>query len=213
MIKIGRKVSVWLSVVTLCSVAASGGAWAASEEVKVTGCLTKKGKLRKLEFGDNPRKECGKNQSLIMFPLTTDTAEELICRSRFSGTYLTTVENSQEEFASRSIVTMHDDGNLSVSDSAESSANFGHQQGSYRCTGIEGATAITLDFGFSAPQNIARSDWVIGMTAEGNIAGQITLNLYLPLETCNPMADPDACDIVPIDTFTFSSVRVEPAGP
>lgn len=50
MLSIGRTISVWLGVVVLCGVAANGSARAASEEVKVTGCLTDKGKLKRLEF-------------------------------------------------------------------------------------------------------------------------------------------------------------------
>jgi hypothetical protein len=213
MIRIGRAVAVFFGVVALCSIAASGSARAASQEVKVTGCLTKKGKLKNLEFGNDSRKECGNNQTLIMFPLTTDTAETLLCRSQFAGAYLTTIKDSQGEFASRSLITMHDDGSVAISDSAEATENFGHQQGSYGCTGSDTAKALTLDFTFSNPQSIARTDWVINMTAEGTIAGQAALSVYQPLDTCNPLEEPSSCTIVPIDTFTFTSVRVEPSVP
>ena len=139
--------------------------------------------------------------------------DDVICRSRFSGTYLTTIQDSQGDFASRSIVTMHRDGNLSVTDSGEFAGMFGHQQGSYRCTEIHSAKAITLDFSFSDPDtsgDIARSDWVIVMTPEGSIAGEITVNFYRPLETCNPFEEPSPCDVTPLDTFTFTSVQVAP---
>lgn len=209
----GKRMSLLVSVVMFCSIATTGSFSTAFEGSKITGCLTKRGKLKNLEFGEKPRKQCKKHQTLIMLPITGET-DDPVCRSRFAGTYLTTIENSQGGFASRSIVTIHKDGNLSVVDSAELGAMFGHQQGSYRCTGTHSAKAITLDFSFAGADtsgSIARSDWVMMMTSEGSIAGEITVNFYRPLETCNPLEEATSCDVTPLGTFTFTSVQVVPS--
>lgn len=211
-----KTLSLWLGIVTLCVIVSSGSLGAAPEDLTVTGCLTTKGKLKKLEFGEDPQKQCNNKQTVVTLPVVTDNTTEFICGAQFSGTYLTTIKDGQGNFASRSLVTMYKDGNLSVADSAELMAMFGQQQGSYRCTDMDtnNAKAITLDFsGSGSSQAIARSDWVIAVSPKGSITGEITVNLYRPLETCNPLEDPSQCDVTPLDTFTFTSVRVEPSSP
>lgn len=207
----GKAASLWLSIAVLCGIGLSGSPVLASEDLRLTGCLTKKGKLKRLEFGENPRKQCNDSQTLVMLRVNTDEPDEAICRARLAGTYLTTILNSDGGFASRSVVTLFKDGNVSAADSAELAAMFGQQQGSYRCVGPDGAKATTLDFAFSDPENIVRSDWVIDVTPEGGIEGEITVNFYRPLETCDPMQEPSECIVSPLGTFTFTSVRVVPS--
>lgn len=133
------------------------------------------------------------------------------CRSSIVGTYLTIIENSDGSFSSRSIVSFHDDGSLEAVDSAQSTgvqdSGFSEQLGQYSCKSRTSAVAITLDFGFPDIAGIARSDWVIDITPERTIEGEITLNLFVPIETCNPF-DPQTCTLTDMLNFTFTSVRV-----
>ena len=128
------------------------------------------------------------------------------CRLHLPGAYLATIKDSQGDFASRAVLMIHRDRNLSVADSAQIEGRFGHQQGSYRCVGRRRAKAITLNFGFtlSDTENIARSDWVINMAQDRNdrnIFGEVTVNLHEPLETCDPLEGRDLCSVHALGYF------------
>ena len=141
--------------------------------------------------------------------------DQYTCRLHLPGAYLATIKDSQGDFASRAVLMIHKDRNLSVADSAQIEGRFGHQQGSYRCITSRRAKAITLNFGFtlSDEENIARSDWVINISQDRNdrnIFGEVTVNLHEPLETCDPLSGRDLCSVTSLGTFTFTAVRIEP---
>ncbi len=136
------------------------------------------------------------------------------CRLHLAGTYLTTIKNSQGGFNSRSVLTIHQDGTISAADSGQFEFKFGQQMGAYRCLGISKAKGITLDFGETESIediDIAKSDWIFKKMKDGSLSGEITVNLYTPLETCDPLGDPEnSCIKDPAGTFTFTSVKVRP---
>ncbi len=133
------------------------------------------------------------------------------CQSLIVGTYLTTIEDSAGDFASRSLITFHRDGTVAVVDAAQTggvSGAFSAQQGSYRCTGRTGAVATTVDFGFPPDADIARFDTVVTITRERTIKGTSTLSLFTPLATCNPFEPEGTCELQEQVDFRFTSVRV-----
>jgi len=80
--------------------------------------------------------------------------------------------------------------------------------------GLAGATVIALiavatavDFGFPPDQNIGRFDWKIGLAHNDTVEGELTLNLYTPLTTCNPFDEQTPDLQVQVD-FSFTSVCV-----
>ena len=133
------------------------------------------------------------------------------CRSTLVGTYLTTVEDSDGAFASRSLITFHDDGTMTVVDARQlngvTGTAFSAQQGAYRCTGRHGAVATGIDFGFPPDENIGRLDWRIDIAHDGTVEGDLTLNVFTPQATCNPF-DEATCELEVQVDFSFSSVRV-----
>ena len=47
----------------------------ASDPMEITACLTKQGKLTRVQFGRKPKKECTGNQRKIIFPTAAKTDE------------------------------------------------------------------------------------------------------------------------------------------
>ena len=136
------------------------------------------------------------------------------CLAKIVGTYLVTIRNTEGELASRSVVTLHDDGVMSAIDSAQGGgfqdAPFSAQLGSYACSGPRSATAITLDFAFTDVPDFARIDWRITVSHNGRgIAGEASL--YIIFDALN--ADPFADGLVPLGEFTFEGVPVPAAVP
>ncbi len=87
------------------------------------------------------------------------------CRSAIVGTYLLTILDSDSEFSSRAVLSFHNDGSLTAIDSVQGTGiqNLGFTAllGTYECTGRRSANALGLNFGFTAPPDIGRTDWAI----------------------------------------------------
>jgi len=128
------------------------------------------------------------------------------------GTYLTTNEDSTGAFASRSLISFHVGGTVTVVDSRESAGvsgdAFSSQVGSYRCEGRHRALATTVDFGFPPDADIGRLDWSVRARRDGTIAGQMRLTLLTPLATCNPFDADETCTLEAQADFSFTGVPV-----
>jgi len=131
------------------------------------------------------------------------------CRGGIVGTHLLTFRDGNGAINSRSVATFHEDGAVSAIDSTQGlgveNAAFTMQLGTYKCTGRRSAVALLLDFGFSEPPDIGRTDWTIELDRRtGNISGSITLFIVPNALSADPLADAQN----PIGPFTFDGVRV-----
>jgi hypothetical protein len=128
---------------------------------------------------------------------TTGAEDGDRCVPSVTGTYLATiVDATTKEFASRALITLSRDQNLSVIDSNESGnpgefAPFTDSQGVYRCVTQESFKARALNFSFPAgsnPSNIARGDYEAAINLQtGVLAGSLRL-CFFALEA-DPTAD------------------------
>lgn len=90
------------------------------------------------------------------------------CSSLLVGTYLSNVTDQNGVLSSRSILTFHDDGNLSVIDSNQGGApgrfnQFTAISGPWSCTGRDTFTARVLDFSLAGTEGpdifLVRADY------------------------------------------------------
>ncbi len=135
------------------------------------------------------------------------------CRSAIVGTYLLTILRSDSEIRSRAVLSFHNDGSFTSIDSNQAlgvqGAGFTAVIGTYECTGRRSANALGLNFGFTDPPDIARTDWAITIDRwTRTIEGTVTLFIFDDAETDDPLVVVDEMDPEFIDTFTFDSVRV-----
>ncbi|MCP4385044.1 MAG: hypothetical protein GY798_27135 [Hyphomicrobiales bacterium] len=150
--------------------------------------------------------------AVFLLPATA-LSQDSDCMNNLAGTYLLSITKDDGSFASRAIMSIDDNGNLLIADSNQLPFKFGLQMGVLHCVGGSDAEAVTLDFGMTESDgaaDLARSDWRLTAT-EDKIAGEISVVLYQPLETCDPMAAPEACDADPMGTFAFAGSRLAPA--
>ncbi len=106
-------------------------------------------------------------------------------------------------------MSFHDDGSFTATDSTQAlgveNAGFTTQLGTYECTGRHSVNALALDFGFTDPPSIGRTDWDITIDQwTRTIEGTVILYIIPGAET----ADPLVTGLTPIEMFTFNSVRV-----
>ena len=133
-----------------------------------------------------------------------------------SATYLLTALNSDGSFAARQLITLTEDRNVIVNDSAEGGVPgvfnpFTTAQGTWECESRSSpiqadATALffSLPGSVSGGQTIGRIDYEITLHAVSkSISGTIDLRFF-PL-TGNPLATPMPA---PNASFTFTGVRV-----
>jgi hypothetical protein len=133
-----------------------------------------------------------------------------------SATYLLTALNSDGSFAARQLLTLTEDRNVIVDDSAQGGVTnvfnpFTTAQGTWECESRSSpiqadATALffSLPGSVSGGQTIGRIDYEITLHAVSkSISGTIDLRFF-PL-TGNPLATPLPA---PNATFTFTGVRV-----
>ena len=123
------------------------------------------------------------------------------------ATYLITITDAQGAFASRGVVTLHDDRTLSVIDSGQGGPTFffSSQLGAWKPDGRSGAVGRTLDFNFPPAADVARLDYTFSFSVnDTQVAGTITLRTF-PLQ-----ADPLDGGGTVLGEFTFSGMRVIP---
>ena len=129
------------------------------------------------------------------------------CRPLVSGTYLTQIRYSNGDFSSRSIATFHDDGTLTIVDSAEGQPpGFSALRGTYECISKTEIEALALNFGFPVEGYIARTEWSLSVDKDsGNISGEVTLTIFDGLEDVDPLISNGG---TVIDTLTFEGIPV-----
>jgi hypothetical protein len=76
------------------------------------------------------------------------------------STYLTTNKDSSGNFASRSVISFHGDGTMSVTDSGQGGPFFfSSQLGAWKSTGDHQIVARTIDFDYPPNADVARLDY------------------------------------------------------
>jgi len=137
-------------------------------------------------------------------------AAQSSCPKALSGTYLTTILNPDSTVASRSLVTLIEDGNIIVGDSNQGGIldqydAFTTSQGTWACKGKQSITARLLNFSTTnkGGTSIARTDYVATFNPTTKaLGGSITLS-YFGL-TGNPLNGAGR----PGGSFTFTSQRL-----
>ncbi len=137
-------------------------------------------------------------------------AAQSSCPKALSGTYLTTILNPDSTVASRSLVTLIEDGNIIVGDSNQGGIvgqydAFTTSQGSWVCKGKQSITARLLNFSTTnqGGTSIARTDYVATFNPKTKaLGGSITLS-YFGL-TDNPLNGVGTTG----GSFTFSGQRL-----
>ena len=124
-----------------------------------------------------------------------------------SGTFLVTITDATTgAFASRSVITLHSDGSVTVIDSGQEGGPvpFSSQSGSWTHAPGGVVKARTLDFSFPfATGGIARVDYTFDADVPGDqVQGSIVLTFFPP--NGNPLGGGGT----PGGTFNFSGTRV-----
>ncbi len=126
-----------------------------------------------------------------------------------SGSYLTTIQDSEGKFSSRSIITLHADQTMSAVDSGQGGPTFffSSQSGSWKLSGYQRIVARTIDFPFPpGTPEVARADYTINFTRDrSRMTGTITVMTY-PLEGGNPLDGEGTL----IGVFTFVGELIRP---
>lgn len=128
-------------------------------------------------------------------------------QSDHGASYVTTVTDSNGNFSSRGVITLHADRTISVIDSGQGGPTFffTSQLGSWKPDGKGGVVARTIDFDYPPSADVARVDYTISFARDANqITGTITLTTF-PLQG-NPL---DGGGTV-VGTFTLTGELVKP---
>jgi hypothetical protein len=138
-------------------------------------------------------------------------AGSAIAHGGFEGaSYVTTVKDSNGNFASRGVITLHADQTMSVIDSGQGGPTFffSSQLGSWEPNGKGGAVGRTIDFDYPNSESgadVARLDYTVSFEHAGHqITGTIIL-LTFPLEG-NPLDGDGTVE----GTFTFTGDLITP---
>ena len=126
------------------------------------------------------------------------------------GSYLTTIKDARENFASRSVITLHADHTMLAADSEEQGPTFyfGSQLGTWKPLGNHRIAARAIDFQYplGPSPGLARADYVINFApGRRQVTGTITVRTF-PLEDGNPQEDEGAL----VGTFTFEGEWIKP---
>jgi hypothetical protein len=119
--------------------------------------------------------------------------------------YIATITDSNGNFASRGVITLHSDHTMSVIDSGQGGPQFffSSQLGAWHVGGNGVVTGRTIDFDFPSA-DIARLDYTIHFGANGSATGTITLTNF-PLHA-NPLGGGGTV----VGTFTFTAYSIAP---
>lgn len=121
------------------------------------------------------------------------------------ASFVATVNDSNGNFASRDVITLHSDHTMSVIDSGQGGPAFffSSQLGSWKPDGKGGAVGKTIDFDYPPNADVARLDYTLKFGISGTVTGTITLTVF-PLQG-NPL---DGGGTV-VGTFTFTGQRIQ----
>jgi hypothetical protein len=101
------------------------------------------------------------------------------------GSYLATLRDSDGNFQSRIVLTLHADHTMSVVDATQGGPtyHFSSQSGSWKIDSPGHISARTIDFDYPPDADVARLDWGIALSPDqSHIAGTMTIWTY-PLES------------------------------
>jgi hypothetical protein len=123
------------------------------------------------------------------------------------ATYLTTVRDSNGNFTTRTVLTLHADHTMSVvaADQGGPTFFFTSQLGSWKPDGKGGVVAKTLDFDFPPNADVARIDYTISFDRDHDRATGTETLITFPLQG-NPLDGGGTS----LGTFTFSGELVRP---
>ncbi|MEH2269745.1 MAG: hypothetical protein V7K68_15125 [Nostoc sp.] len=143
---------------------------------------------------------------------TNNTAR---CSKNVSGSYLTTIFNSDGTIGSRGVITLTEEGNFFVIDSNQGGVTnvfnpFSNGQGAWKCNSKTGVSARSITFAFpgsaGSTGSIARSDYQASFNPQTQtVQGTITLRFF------NLNANPLLNNVPPVGTFNFSGQQIKPA--
>jgi hypothetical protein len=141
---------------------------------------------------------------LVAGPITSLRAQN--AEGLLGASFVTTVNDSQGNFASRGVITLHADHTMSVTDSGQGGPAFffSSQLGSWKLTRT-GIVATAIDFDYPPNADVARVSYTISFGPNpGQISGTITLTVF-PLT-----ADPQGSGGTVVGTFTFTGQIIKP---
>jgi hypothetical protein len=123
------------------------------------------------------------------------------------ASFLTTVKDSNGNFTTRTVLTLHADHTMSVvaADQGGPTYFFSSQLGSWKSDGLGGVVGKTLDFDYPPNADVARIDYTIRFDpALGQATGTETLTTF-PLQG-NPFGGGGTL----LGTYTFTGELVKP---
>jgi hypothetical protein len=135
-------------------------------------------------------------------------AQEGENRGFAGGSYLVTTNDSQGNFASRTVITLHGDQTMSVVDSNQGGPSyfFSGQLGSWKTEGRGAIVAKTIDFNYPPGPGVARLDYTLNLTQDNRqVAGTVTLRAF-PLEGGDPVNGEGTV----LGTFNFQGELINP---
>ncbi|MEH1813462.1 MAG: hypothetical protein V7K26_00845 [Nostoc sp.] len=140
-------------------------------------------------------------------------ADTTICRLNVTGSYLTTIFNSNGTIGSRGVITFTTDGNFFVIDSNQGGVTnvfnpFSSGQGAWKCNGTTGVSARSITFAYpgsaGSTGSIAQSDYQASFNPQTQtVQGTITLRFF------NLNANPLLDNVPPVGTFNFSGQQIK----
>jgi len=134
--------------------------------------------------------------------------EEAGDRAFRGGSYLVTFQDSTGNFASRAVITLHDDQTMAVADSGQGGPTFffTSQLGSWKPTGPRRAVGRTIDFNYPPDPAAARLDYSLSFTRDhSQVTGTGTL-ISFPLENSDPLGSGGTV----VGTFSFEGELITP---
>jgi hypothetical protein len=109
----------------------------------------------------------------------------------FGATYIITNTDAAGPFSSRGVITLNVDHTLSVIDSGQG-ASFSSQLGTWGVGSKGTLVGRTIDFDYPSGAfqgDVARLDYTFQFGSNGSISGTISLYIFTPLATANPLME------------------------
>lgn len=134
------------------------------------------------------------------------------CSPLATGSFLTTIRDANGKFASRGLITLFEDGNFVVVDSAQGGVPgqfdaFTSGQGSWRCGAGRSISAVAINFNLPGKVDrqggLVRLDYSARFRSESAVTGTIKLRIY------DLDADPFGSTQPRALLYTFTAQRIE----
>ncbi|MCL5006465.1 MAG: hypothetical protein M1404_07995 [Acidobacteria bacterium] len=127
------------------------------------------------------------------------------------GSYLTTITDTEGNFGSRSVITLHADHTMLAVDSGQQGPTFyfGSQLGDWKFVGKHQITGTTINFAYPLGPNgqgVVRTDYVINLSPDRrHVTGTETVTDF-SLQEQNPFGEGG----IPVASAIFHGERIEP---